>query len=234
MRWPLLLLAVLALMALAIAFLPMRAVTAVVPGLEAERASGTVWNGRMDAARYKGLPLGDVEHVLAFWPLLGGTADVRFVRLGPELSGRALVRPDSILLEDVEGAVEVPLLAARLPSAPPVTLSVDGARLLVGTVDGCRSAEGEVAAEVRGLPLVGDLALTSGTLACDGDAVLARLSTPRRDAFFEVRGWPDGRWSASLLLEVQDPARRAALAIAGFRPAPGGMTYRVEGGGAES
>jgi general secretion pathway protein N len=230
-RWLLAVLALVAVLALALAWLPMRAVTAVVPGLEAESASGTVWNGSLRGASYRGLPVGDVDHRLRAAPLLGGRADVSFVRLGPELRGNAVVGGGAIALQGVEGEVEVPLLADRLPRAPPLTLFVEDANLLLGAADGCRAASGNVRAELRGLPMVGDLPLTSGTIACDGDAVVARLTTPRRDTALDIRGWVDGRWAADLRIETTDLSRRAALALAGFRSVPGGMAYRVEGGG---
>ncbi|MFN3590891.1 MAG: type II secretion system protein N [Thermaurantiacus sp.] len=232
MRWLPALVILVAVLAIAVAFLPMRAVTAVVPGLEAESASGTIWSGSLRGSSYRGLPVGDVDHRLRALPLLAGRAELSFVRLGAELRGDAVVGGGTIVLRNVEGIIEVPLLQNRIPSAPPLTLEVQGANLLLGEADGCRAASGQVRAEVRGLPLLGDLPLTSGTIACDGDAVAARLTTPRRDTSLDLRGWTDGRWAADLRIEADDVPRRAALALAGFRPVPGGMAYRVEGGGA--
>lgn len=231
MRQLLVILLLVAVGTLAVAFLPMRSVTALVPDLEADSASGTIWKGRLEGARYRGLALGDFDLVLRVAPLLTGRAELAFVRPRPELRGQAVIGRGVIAVNNLEGRIEVPLLQDQLPAAPPLTLEVSDARLLLGHEDGCRAAAGEVRAEVRGLPVIGSLPLTSGTLGCDGDAVAAILATRRQDRVLELRGWIDGRWAADLRIEASDPARRAALAVIGFRPVPGGMAYRVEGGG---
>lgn len=232
MRRLLVILLLLGVGTLAVAFLPMRALTAIVPGLGADGAPGTIWKGRLEGARYRGLALGDLDLALRAAPLLSGRAELSFVRSVPEIRGQAVIGGGAIAVSGLDGRIEVPLLQDRIPAAPPLTLAVSDARLLLGQEDGCRAAAGEVRAEVRGLPVIGSLPLTSGTLGCDGDAVAARLATPRGDTLLTLRGWIDGRWAADLRIEASDPGRRAALTVLGFRPVAGGMAYRVEGGGA--
>ncbi len=139
----------LALLLLAVLLLPLRLVLG--EGLAASGVSGRVWDGRLVAAQWQGLELGDLAVALKPLSVFGAPA---LAVQGPQLRG--LIRADG-----------VEALTGRIGTAGLGTVRLDTVTLHFeeGT---CRDASGRVAAVVAGEAL-------AGALSCAGDAAQAGM-----------------------------------------------------------
>jgi hypothetical protein len=220
MRW---VLAVLGLIGLAVWLMPLDLVVRqAAPGLEADAISGSVWKGRLRNARYAGVPLGDLEVGLSAKRLLAGEARLDFVRMSPRLEGRLGGSRQEMLAEALTGEVVLPLLP---PPAPEVRLAMRDAHVRLDRAGRCRSAGGEVAAVLQGVPLIGQTPPLAGTVRCDGAALLAPLSAPGGTVGLDVRLKADGRWQAGLWLTGLAPIAEIGLAALGFSRDAGGRLW---------
>jgi hypothetical protein len=119
-------------------------------GLAATSVSGSIWKGRIMAAQWRGLGLGDLDLGLS---LRRGS----LVVTGPQLGGA--VRPGGV--EGLSGRVDVPGVGAVQLEA--VSVHFEG--------DSCREASGRLLATLAGEAL-------AGPLGCDGAVARAVMVRP--------------------------------------------------------
>lgn len=209
------------LLALA-ALLPMRLALDMLAldarGFSARAVTGSVWLGRLTDARLRGVPLGDMTAELAMFPLLIGEARVGLT--GETLRGEMILSGDRAGVSDLSGRlipVGLPLAAISLDAVDAI---FDNGR--------CLSAAGRLRAEPRpSLPAV--VGAFEGALRCDGDAVLAALTSASGRERMDFRLFADGRYRLDLTVRPADPAAAALLATLGFGGNAGGMTLSTAG-----
>lgn len=194
-------------------------------GIGAGEAAGTVWHGRLRAARWRGQALGDVALRLQPLPLLGG---VRRVHLAGDTLSLDLLQGRVRGLDAGNGELVLEGLD-RLPGAS-LRIALQDAAMRFDR-DGCRHADGAVRVELRvaSLPAIA----LSGRLSCAGEVGrLALASDPAAvialEAILEIER--DGGYRLQSLARSDDPATRLALQLAGFQEGPAGMS-RVDAGG---
>ncbi len=226
MRWILLILLALGL---TVWFLPLSLVAPrLVPELKADSISGSIWNGRIRNARYNGLLLGDLDVEADPYSLLSGEPGLRFSRLGNRrLEGRVSGNRRTQNVSGLSGDLELPLLPAPVP---PIGVRLDNVIASIGP-NGCKAAGGRVEASLPGLPFLGNAPRLSGTPACDGDAFIARLTSPNALVGVNLRAWKDGRWQASIVANSSHPLATAPLRQLGFVQGPDGLHISRQGGG---
>ncbi len=83
-------------------------------GVAATEVSGSLWNGRLTAAQYRGIALGDVEASLDPFALVAGT---RRLTVHGTLGSATLVQGGTRGFEAADGAIEVAHLHTTLPLA---------------------------------------------------------------------------------------------------------------------
>lgn len=213
-----------------IVFLPMRLVLGMVglgeAGMSARSVTGSVWDGRLEEARFGTLPLGSLDASLSPLALLIGRARV-------SVDGAADTLHGAIVLSRHGQGIDA--MTATLPTggafAPlPVTaLVLDG--VTIHFVDGsCDRAEGRVRArlvgDAAGIALPTEL---SGMARCDGAALLLPLASQAGTESIQLRVTGEGRYTAQLRLSPSDPAAAQRLAETGFTAGEGGYRLSIEG-----
>lgn len=174
-------------------------------GLSARRAEGTIWSGRLTAASWRGLGLGDPQ--VGLDPLRGGVR----VRADGEVRGTAVLRPGG--LADADAVLPLARIAPGLPLRGELALADADVRMDAGR---CGSARGRV--EVRGARF-GPAAVTlAGPLACREGRLVAPLAGEAAGVVVEVTLSLDGagRYEAVTRLRATDPAVLAGAGAAGF------------------
>lgn len=193
-------------------------------GLSAREVGGSVWSGRLNEARLRGIALGDLEAALALLPLLGGEA-----RVGLEAAtwrGTVVQSSDSAGVAGLAGRFGADMLPAALPIG-----AVDLTDVAVRFRDGmCEEASGRLAVEPRaGLAALANVGQLQGDLRCDGEALLAPLSAGSGRERVDLRLFADGRFRLSLIVPAADPSVAAAMTAAGFVATADGLTSTIEG-----
>ena len=192
-------------------------------GVSAAEVSGSVWNGHLTAAQYRGIPLGDIEASLNPFALIAGTR--RVAVHGPQ--GKAtLVQGTLRGLEAADAAIEIGHLHPTLPLTG--RLRLEQATLLF-SAGRCVRAEGRIATDILQRAFSGpDVA---GTLTCAGEAALARLDGRLEDVQVSVAIRLDagGRYQAETRIVSANPMVRGALALAGFAESGDGFVRSDEG-----
>lgn len=196
-------------------------------GLSAQRVEGTVWSGRLHAADFRGLPLGDARVGLdpvGFRLRVAAVGEVRG-RAAVKLSGRGLS------LSGADAVLPLERLAPGLPLRGDLVLEdlrVDfrGAA--------CRSAGGKITVQAARLAVLGQTASglrLSGSAACRNGRLVAPLSGQAAgvalDAVLQVDG--AGRYEVTTRLRATDPLAAAAAAAAGFERDLDGFTRTDRG-----
>ena len=203
-----------------LALWPMRLAGLAGAGMTARAVTGSVWNGRLEAAQLKGLALGDIDAGLAPLPLVGGTLRLGFV--GATIRGAVLQRRGGGGIADVTGRLS-PGQVAGLPVA---SVDLDGVSL--GFADGaCTAAAGRIALQPGGV--IANQGAFSGAPRCDGPALLLPLVSASGRGRLDLRITSDGRYRAALALDGVAEADRPALLAAGFQPTPQGLALTAEG-----
>lgn len=161
--------------------------------IEAERVSGTVWNGKIQNAWVQGYPIGDIAVSGRAMPLLTGKggADLRFSggmlrgQAGVVVGGSSVAIDDADLIVDLEalnlrdafGAPMAGLIEAKIPSLKVADGRCEGGTIEVATDTLQRSAvsyggegflltgTGECTDGALDLPLAGDGPEASATIA---------------------------------------------------------------------
>lgn len=191
-----------------------------------EKASGSVWNGRMTGVVVRGLSIGEVRFKIEAGSLILGRlaatieANGRGVRargwvagdLSGALTGRNITA--DIALEEFRG---MRLLGAPLEGKAFVRLNA-----FAGSLRGCTHAEGAISTDAlvsvarrfnrKGFPLAGAIRCENGALALplSGSAEGVRADTT---LLFDKRG----RIVSKSAVETQDNALASALRTLGFR-----------------
>lgn len=192
-------------------------------GLSAADVSGTIWSGRLKEARYRAMPLGDVEVALDPLALLAGTR--RAAVRGP-LGKVTLVQGAVHGFENADAAMAV----EHLRLAPGLTGHVRLEKAAMLFSDGrCARAEGRMATDVLERAFGGPE--ISGDLSCAGDAAIAQLQGLKQDIAVRVvlRLDARGRYQAETHIASTSAFVRGALALAGFAERADGFVRLDEG-----
>jgi general secretion pathway protein N len=192
-------------------------------GVSAAEVSGSMWDGRLRAAQYRGVPLGDVEASLDPFALFAGT---RRLAVRGTLGRATLVDGGSRGFEMADAAIEV----EHLRPAVPLTgrLRLESATLLF-SANRCERAAGRIATDILQRAFNGPE--VAGNLSCAGDAATAQLQGRVQDTEVSIilRLDGTGRYQAETRIVSTNPAVRGALALAGFVDNGDGLTRSDEG-----
>lgn len=184
-------------------------------GLSAAAVTGTVWNGRLTDAAFRGLRLGDMRVGVA--PLSLITGRVRLAFQGGVAQGTARLGPRRIELLDMDAVVPLAVLAPSAGLEGQLGLRGFDLDLRGGE---CQRAAGEVLLNqlrLAGIELAG--LLLAGTPACSGADLLVPLRGQAEgvDVDVDLRISPAGAYQAQLILRTTRPEVEAALAAVGYR-----------------
>lgn len=196
-------------------------------GFTARQVAGTIWYGRIGELMIREKRLGTFEVRVAPLPLLVGSSQVRFSRMGdPDgpLEG-VLSYGASNGVRDLTGRIA----AAGLLGALPIE-SIESTDVTLLFRDGrCAAASGQLRVTLA-IPIPGDFARQlSGTLRCERERVRVRLADPSGVVSLEFYVTAEGRYRAWLRLAGVPPALSAGLALFGFNPSPEGLAMSVDG-----
>ena len=217
-----------------IVFLPLRLVVGMIgigdAGFSAREVTGTVWSGGLKEARFGAIDLGDLGASLSPWPLLVGRARIDLSRpgaaAGAPLQGAFGISRHSFGLDDVTATFPAGSMFAPVPVAA-LDLDDASARFTDGV---CERAEGRVratlAGDLAGVPLGEAL---SGSVRCDGPALLLPLASQAGTESVQLRLWQTGRFTATLTIRAADAVAAQRLEAGGFSPGPGGESLSIEG-----
>jgi|GEM_PF-3290129 len=195
-----------ALLVALVALFPLRlALGAAGDGLSARAVEGSVWFGRLEEARVRDLPLGDVHLRASVLPLLVG--DLRFDVRGDRVRGTVVAGSG---VTDVDGRiVDLPAIGGVALRA----LDLEGVTALFR--DGrCAEARGRV----RAVPAAGPT--LEGALRCDGGALLAPLASPSGRERIDLRLSPDGTVSLAGAASGAGLVSAPASGVAPAAPVP--------------
>lgn len=203
-------------------------------GLSFTRVSGTVWGGRVEDARWRGIALGNVDVAVRPLALLAGRLGLGIALDGTgTLAGRGVVGLGlgGVAVSDLSLIADV----AALPSLVPVSgeIALDLARADMGA-DGCRRMDGTVRTDAlvdrpaglawRGPVLAGPVTCADGAVVVPlkgttGSESIAVVATLARDGTFDIR----------IDATTPDPAVAGVLSAVGFVEAGGVMTLTQQG-----
>ena len=199
------------------ALLPLRLALAGTD-ITARSADGSLWNGQLQAAAWRGVVLGDVGVGLAPLPLLVGQRRVAFTSGG--LSGTLVKSGKGVAVEALEGVA----LPGQLGGLPVARIGFAG--FAAAFEDGrCTSAAGSLTLDPGG-PLAA-LGGFSGSPRCDGARLLLPLQG--QGGRLDLNLSADGRYDVRVTLDSVDPAARPGLLAAGFQPTPTGLALTLTG-----
>lgn len=237
-KWLLGLALVLGAVALAVFKLPLRLVVPyVAPELTAAQISGSVWDGRLAGAQWRGVALGDLDVRLDAKELVAGRLRLDFDRENPgrngpsrdgpaRLRGRLGTAGTTHLVENLDGPFS---LVLPFPFKPQLDVEFSGAAFLLDNAGTCLAASGGISARLSNIPAIGTTPPMAGTFACDDGALFLPLTTSDGQLGMAVHLWADRRYRADLIVASRSLAVQLALAAAGFTPSAGGSTLRIEG-----
>jgi general secretion pathway protein N len=224
-----------ALAVLLIAFAPLRLALdrakLVQRGFAAAEVRGTVWAGRLGAASFRGVRLGDLAVRLQPAPLLLGRTQLVLEML--DRPGRAVLISGSGSAGLQDATLSVPIDLSQGPVPLRGELRLQNATVLFGE-SGCKTAEGRIVTDLltrnaeflqwQGPEL-------SAEIACRGRALLIPFRGRRdgTDVSASMTVEADGRYRLETRVVTSDLALAGALALAGFQARPEGLT-RVDQG----
>ncbi|MCP1471062.1 general secretion pathway protein N [Sphingobium sp. OAS761] len=198
-------------------------------GVAARDVSGTIWMGRIDQLMLGNMPIGPVRAGLSPMSLLVGRARFDIARtqgLADDISGALTVGFGRIGIDDVTGPIPLGRTFAPLPVGS--LMMEDVTAWYRG--DSCGHAEGRVRARMAGqFPGLNLTQGLSGTVTCDGDAILLPLVSQSGLEKIDLRIWRSGRYVAQMRIETADPALSDILALSGFARTGNAQSLRVEG-----
>ena len=192
-------------------------------GVAATEVSGSLWNGRLTAAQYRGIALGDVDASLDPFALVAST---HRLTVHGTLGSATLVQGDTRGFEAPHGAIEVAHLRTTLPLAG--LMRLEQATLLFSE-GRCARAEGRIATDILKRAFEGPE--VTGTLSCAGEAGIARLEGRLRDVEVSIalRVEASGRDQAETRIVSANPMVRGVLSLAGFVESGEGFVRSDEG-----
>lgn len=222
------LLALAGLLLVGIVLLPMRAVVPyVAPDLTATAITGTVWDGRLMGAEFRGVPLGNLDVGLDGAELLRGRLRLDFARDGLRaLSGRVGSSGKVHVVEALDGPLSLEL---PFPFNPVLDVEFRNAGFQIDSAGTCLAASGDVSARVSNLPALGTTPPLKGSFACDQGGFYLPLASRDDRLRIGVHVWADRRYRADLIIAGQSLPVQLVLAAAGFTAGPDGSTMRIEG-----
>jgi general secretion pathway protein N len=195
-------------------------------GLAAREASGSLWSGRLEDARFAGTALGDLRTRLSPLPLLALRARIAFQRRGGDDGAVLTLTRNGFDLADANARLAAGPLFAPLPVAA-IDLVDVSARFNRGR---CLFAEGRVSARlgggVAGVSLPGGLA---GNARCDRGALLLPLVGQSGMERLDLRFFDGDRYRADFTVRTTDPATGKRLVDAGFERGPRGYLLSMVG-----
>jgi hypothetical protein len=146
----------------AVALVPLRLI--LPEGLAATRASGTVWNGHLEGASWRGVNLGTLD--IALQPLALFVGQARLKLSGPDLTGTLILGQGVEALSGQRTLAGLPITSL---TAQDLTLRFEGGQ--------CAAASGSVSASLPGSTgqLGGPL---SGVPRCTGSSASLSLASP--------------------------------------------------------
>jgi len=228
------LLIILAVIAAALFFLPLRLAVGMA-GLDdtrfsAKAISGSVWNGRIEGAQLGPFALGDLDAGLRLLPLLTGRVLMDLER--PPVAGdRGLVATvgksgNGLLVRDLTTIMAVGSQLAPLPASAidlqAVSITFAGGR--------CQSASGQVRmsldANIPGLNLKQGLL---GKAECQDGVLVLPLQSGSGMEQLTLKLQGNGFYTARLFLSGSDRAWTLLLPTLGFRKVPSGYAIKVAG-----
>ncbi len=228
------LLILLAVIAVALFFLPLRLAVGMA-GLEGSRfsakaISGSVWNGRIEGAQIGPFPLGDLDAGVRFLPLLTGRILMDLER-PPVLGDSGLVATvgktgKSLLVQDVTTVLGVGRQLAPLPASAIDLKAVN----IAFSGDRCQSASGQVRvslnANIPGLDLKQGLL---GNAVCEDGVLVVPLQSGSGMEQLTLKLQGNGFYTARLFLSGSDRAWTLLLPTLGFRNVADGFAIKVAG-----
>lgn len=222
------LLGLVALVGIGLMLLPMRTVVPyVAPELTATAISGTVWDGRLMGAEFRGVPLGNLNVRLDGAALLQGRLRLDVAREGLRaLSGRIGTSGKVHIVEALDGPLSLEL---PFPFNPVLDVDFRNAGFEIDSAGTCLAASGDVSARLSNLPALGATPPLKGSFACEQGAFYLPLASRDDRLRIGVHVWADRRYRADLIIAGQGLPVQLALAAAGFKPGPDGSTMRIEG-----
>lgn len=225
---------ILALIGVALFFLPLRLAVSMA-GLEGSRFSakaitGSVWNGRIEAAQFGPFPLGDLDAGLQALPLLTGRVLMDLERQ-PLAGDAGLVATigkagNSLMVQDLTTVLSVGRQLAPLPAS-----AIDLQAVSISFVGGrCQSAAGQVRvsldANIPGLNLKQGLL---GKAECQDGVLVLPLQSGSGMEQLTLKLEGNGFYTARLFLSGSDRAWTLLLPTLGFRKVPSGYAIKVAG-----
>ena len=199
-------------------------------GFAAREATGSVWFGAVREAGIGSIALGDLGAALSPWPLFVGRGRIDLAGHSTTTTravhGAVSVSRHSIGVDDMTAVLPGGAVFARFPIS-----GLDLDDVSVRFTDGnCDKAEGRVKAalggDIAGISLAQGL---SGTVRCDGGALLLPLASQSGTEQALVRIWQAGRFRAELTVKPVDADAAAQLELSGFQQTARGHVLTVEG-----
>lgn len=218
------------MLAALIVFLPMRLVLGWVglgdQGFSARTVSGSVWDGRLNEARFGDLALGSLDASVSPFALLIGRARVTLDGDPGLLHGAITLSRHGQGVDDMTATLPTGRAFAPLPVTE---LALENVTVHFND-DTCDKAEGRVRArlvgEAAGVALPAEL---SGIARCDGGALLLPLASQAGTESIELRITGQGRYAAALRITPSDSAAAQRLAATGFVAGQNGYRLSIEG-----
>ena len=223
-----------------LALLPMRMVLAAArldqAGLAAEEVSGTIWDGRLRGAQFRGADLGDVRLRLSPLSLLRLAPQVRFAAPGDGGSEAARASGAMHLLigpgvDRLNAALPLAIWNSPIPLQGQLRFENVGFRFEGGR---CKGASGRVSTDALSAS-AGSLGLQgpvlAGPVTCDGKFALAALAGEQNGVRVHAKLRIDAEARVQLDSEVSgvDAAGEAVLSAAGFTLGPNGWARTDQG-----
>lgn len=212
----------------------LRAADVEARGLSFTRASGTVWNGRIEGLRWRGHDLGRADVAMKPWALVLG-------RLGAEIAldgagvvdggGFVALTPGGLVIDDLRLSADVADLPILLPLSGQLNLALSHADI---GASGCRRIDGTVHTDAlvnrpAGLAWAGpELA---GPVSCADGAIVIPLKGGTADESIAVAMTlePGGAFGIRIDARTPDAAVIGVLSAVGFVESGGVMTLTQKG-----
>jgi len=204
-------------------------------GLTALRASGSVWDGRLERAAIGRRVIGDVTMGLEPGDLLAGRArlDWRLDHPGLEGGGVLILQPGgAYALEDVRLSGRM----LHLPTLVPLegSLRLDAKRIAFGP-EGCRAGQAQLWSDALArsrASLRWEGPVLEGTAACRGSALAVQMAgdSPGGAVSIEAHLQPSLRYAVDVTVTSEDRQLRRSLRVLGFEAEADGELRLVQEG----